>query len=159
MKICSHCKIEKPSEDFYVYSRNRDGLHSRCKLCINQLVILWQRNNRDLARAKAKRYYYRHKDREAVRMKKWQVENLDKAANYSSNRRAILASVWVEDIDRNKVWQDGNGICGICNDSANAQDWHLDHVIPISKHGLHEYANVQISHPVCNMRKGDRINA
>jgi hypothetical protein len=33
----------------------------------------------------------------------------------------------------------------------------IDHVIPISKGGLHTQANVQLAHFICNSRKGDKI--
>lgn len=33
-------------------------------------------------------------------------------------------------------------------------DFHVDHVVPLSKGGMHGYTNVQPAHPRCNMRKG-----
>jgi 5-methylcytosine-specific restriction endonuclease McrA len=36
-------------------------------------------------------------------------------------------------------------------------NWHLDHVVPLSRGGEHSYANVQVAHPFCNLSKGPRL--
>jgi 5-methylcytosine-specific restriction endonuclease McrA len=45
------------------------------------------------------------------------------------------------------------GMCGICKQFIEGK-FHVDHVIPLSKGGMHGYVNVQPAHPVCNQRKG-----
>ena len=44
------------------------------------------------------------------------------------------------------------GMCGICEEFIQGK-FHVDHVIPLSKGGLHCYANVQPAHPNCNRKK------
>jgi 5-methylcytosine-specific restriction endonuclease McrA len=34
--------------------------------------------------------------------------------------------------------------------------YHIDHVIPVSRGGLHEIGNLQLLTPRCNLRKGAR---
>jgi 5-methylcytosine-specific restriction endonuclease McrA len=46
--------------------------------------------------------------------------------------------------------------CGICGDPLDPFKAHVDHIIPISRGGLHEWENVRLTHPFCNMSKGDR---
>lgn len=54
-------------------------------------------------------------------------------------------------------------ICGICGkyipiaDNPNSNEApSLDHIIPISKGGLHSWDNIQIAHRVCNSRKSSK---
>jgi hypothetical protein len=42
-------------------------------------------------------------------------------------------------------------------DRVDPSDWHLDHIVPISRGGTHEPANVQVSHPRCNQSKAAKI--
>lgn len=66
------------------------------------------------------------------------------------------AIAFVEHVDRRIVWDRDNGICGLCGKPADPNDWHLEHINPISQGGEHSYANTQVSHPTCNRIKGGR---
>lgn len=77
------------------------------------------------------------------------------------NRRAKMKDVFVESVDLAIVSERDNWICGICNHSVSKlRDRNLvdiaslDHIIPISKGGEHSYANTQLAHLSCNIRKG-----
>lgn len=45
----------------------------------------------------------------------------------------------------------------ICGDQVDINAFHIDHIVPLARDGLHTLANVQPAHPVCNLRKGDRM--
>lgn len=77
-----------------------------------------------------------------------------RATDCELRRHAIKTGAHAEDVDRAVVWERDEGICGICGAAADPGDWHLDHVIPLARGGAHTMGNVQVSHPVCNMRKG-----
>ena len=49
------------------------------------------------------------------------------------------------------------GRCGICRKKVDPADWHLDHIVPLSRGGEHSYANVQVTHPFCNESKGTKL--
>lgn len=68
--------------------------------------------------------------------------------------RAAGFDAAVEFVRRSVVWQRDEGVCGICGVAADPDDWHLDHVVSLSRGGSHTYANTQVSHPPCNVRKG-----
>lgn len=71
------------------------------------------------------------------------------------------------DISLRKLYQRDNGICYICgmlcdwNDISNGRPHRfypsIDHVIPISKGGLHSWDNVMLSHITCNCSKQAKI--
>lgn len=61
-------------------------------------------------------------------------------------------------IRRDVILERGLGVCGICLDPIE-DEWHMDHIIPVSKKGKHCYYNLQPAHPICNLLKGDTILA
>ncbi len=65
---------------------------------------------------------------------------------------------FLEDVDREVLFERDKGICGICKKEVHINNFHVDHIIPISKGGKHCYENTQISHPSCNHKKHARIN-
>ena len=46
--------------------------------------------------------------------------------------------------------------CALCGETITAAVAHVDHVVPVSKGGGSEKANLQATCPSCNMRKGNR---
>ncbi|MEU0952801.1 HNH endonuclease signature motif containing protein [Streptomyces niveus] len=97
--------------------------------------------------------------------KKFRQENPDKMSDYVKKRRAKVTQVTVEDVDSQTVYERDNWTCGICGEPVDRllkwpheQYPSLDHITPISKGGEHSYANTQLAHLVCNMRKGARLD-
>jgi 5-methylcytosine-specific restriction endonuclease McrA len=77
-----------------------------------------------------------------------------------------------KDITLRKVIIKYNKKCNICGKEINENDYVLDinsvfrcgknyptidHIIPISKGGLHEWNNIQLAHMGCNASKGDSM--
>lgn len=83
-------------------------------------------------------------------------EFLAAARRHAATRRARKLAAFVEEVDPRGVFEMHGGMCGICHEFI-VGDFHVDHVIPLSKGGLHGYINVQPAHPLCNYRKGDRV--
>jgi 5-methylcytosine-specific restriction endonuclease McrA len=49
-------------------------------------------------------------------------------------------------------------LCGICGEPiTRMKDATLDHVVPLSKGGVHAPGNMQLAHDHCNTAKGDRL--
>lgn len=105
--------------------------------------------NREQLRVKAaerfqKRYYSDPEYRERCRLN-------------DLRRKTRLVDAFVEDVDPAVVFVRDNGVCGICGEPVDPDSWHLDHIVPLARSGTHEYANVQVAHPRCNMSKGARL--
>lgn len=49
-----------------------------------------------------------------------------------------------------------NGRCGICHEIIHGP-FHYDHIVPIARGGQHSTENLQIAHPLCNVKKKDRL--
>lgn len=74
----------------------------------------------------------------------------------AQKRRAAQSSVTAEAVNRHIVWLRAQGRCGICCESVDFIEMHLDHIVPISRGGAHRYDNVQPAHAFCNLSKGAR---
>jgi 5-methylcytosine-specific restriction endonuclease McrA len=77
-----------------------------------------------------------------------------------SRRRAVEAGAYVEDVWRSRVYERDGYVCQLCHKPVkmgqvvpHPKAPTLDHVLPLSAGGTHEYANVQLAHFLCNSRK------
>lgn len=116
----------------------------------------WVRQRRANDPEMGKRIYWADKEREDARLRQWRADNPDKRKDNWARRRARKREALVEDVRRGVVWERDGGICGICGKPADKTSWHLDHVVPLARGGLHTYENVQVAHPRCNIAKGAR---
>jgi 5-methylcytosine-specific restriction endonuclease McrA len=149
----------------------------RCELCSEAARIYfaaYRARKRQERIAYAKQYYVDHKQELKTRnahnyaekpeykttREKWNKEHPERMRALKQkgelNRRARKRNQFVEDIDPQVVFERDQGICGICG-TAVIGKFHVDHVIPLSKGGLHTYGNVQTVHPICNERKGPKL--
>ncbi|MGH7666898.1 MAG: HNH endonuclease, partial [Candidatus Dormibacteria bacterium] len=71
-------------------------------------------------------------------------------------RRDSLRAARRAPVDLEFIYVRDRGTCGLCGERVADADLSLDHVIPISKGGLHQPDNVQLAHRSCNSRKYDR---
>lgn len=111
-----------------------------------ELVAKWRREN-----------YLRKREDRLSYAAAYKAANRSRYTDNEQRRRARKLNQFVEDVDRSVVYKMHGGMCGICEQFVPEDDFHVDHVIPLSKGGMHGYINVQPAHPMCNMRKGDRV--
>lgn len=93
-----------------------------------------------------------------------------KEARHDAKRRARIDSQIIDvDITNKKLYERDNGICYLCGGKCDWNDFEIrngyfiaghmypsiDHVIPLSKGGLHSWDNVKLSHKICNSIKSD----
>lgn len=91
--------------------------------------------------------------------------------NHQTNdikRKRILNKSKIEDITLEEVYKTFGGVCQICGDICDWNDYKIvdgikrarsrypsrDHIRPLSEGGLHAWANIQLAHIGCNSRKG-----
>jgi len=179
-KHCPRCQQTKLRAEFYRASRRADGLQGLCKVCTNQAknesiqrkLDYYREMGRRHAKARRERSpeqiktekrrdYEKHKDRYTRSRAAWfaahpgERERLHRLAN--DRRRAREVGAYVEDVHRIVVWEHDGGRCYLCGDEVSFYAMHVDHVIPISKGGLHSYENVRATHADCNQYKAARL--
>jgi predicted nucleic acid-binding Zn ribbon protein len=82
-----------------------------------------------------------------------------KAIRKQQMKKAFIAPVWFK-----KIYVRDNGVCQICGEPVpydktpiNPMGATIDHVIPLSKGGMHYPGNCQLAHRRCNSLKGNKI--
>jgi 5-methylcytosine-specific restriction endonuclease McrA len=148
MRIC-----ESPDCEKAVWARNKCALHYK----------KWYVPNHPKSR--------KAKDGEVRRSNRWREINdrkpsdakyrelhRDECNQRTYSNRAMREQYFVEEVDRKIVFNRDKGICHLCKDEVDSNNWHLDHIMPVSRGGLHCYDNVAVSHSSCNLKKGNKIN-
>lgn len=138
----------------------RQGWQERNRKKINAQKREWRRKNR--AKVLAMRQGYeqseRAKELQAIRRRKWAEANplrhreIKLAAQYRRVQRIGGSRISAEELS--SLLEDF--VCGICSEPIKGS-YHLDHIIPVSRGGKHEIGNLQLAHPICNLRKGSYI--
>jgi 5-methylcytosine-specific restriction endonuclease McrA len=172
LKTCSVCKIEKSLDSFYRQKTGKFGRLSMCKVC-NRLqgkkyYALHQNQRKNYFRqyrkehpdktSKAqKKYYNNHKEESLVRYKRWAKNNPDKIRGYGEKRTSKLNEFpEMGFIDIKLIDNYYTKVCGICGLKIESK-YEIDHIIPLSRNGVHLLQNLQLTHPLCNRTKHNRL--
>ena len=118
----------------------------------------WRAANLDRVRASSRRWA--EANPEYVRQ--WREANPERyrktGRKSSALRRARKSgAARTEHVDSLVVLESHNYICEICGESVDPLDFHVDHIVPLSRGGDHSYANTQPAHPFCNISKGSKL--
>lgn len=55
------------------------------------------------------------------------------------------------------IWERDGGVCMKCNTKLSKKNFHVDHIVPVSKGGAEwDLNNLELSCPQCNLRKGSK---
>lgn len=150
---CSTCGDVKPVTDFYFY-KSTGYYDADCKPCARKLAVVARHANLERARENSRRYYR---------------ENPDKVKAHTIMRRDIARSGQPgEEINVREVADAFGWICQLCGEPIDPEIKHrqwdaepmglsLDHIVPLSRGGLHVRTNVQPAHHLCNVRKQNRL--
>lgn len=180
-RLCRRCKTVKPLDSFSPETRQKKkrawclGRREECKQCTAEMVRSWRARNSERLRAERKLRYStdaafragelkRAQERYAnpeIHQRLRQRENARRRANPTlSNagkklRRALeRGASGGERVDLAVVALRDNWRCHLCGSEVSKTNWSLDHLVPVSRGGLHTYANVALAHFKCNARRG-----
>lgn len=181
-KLCRKCNIVKSISDFHKCSRNKTGVQSKCKICMNAYYMKhqeklikrtrdweqdnkerknarqkeWIKNNKEKRSIVIKRYYDNNKEKCKIARTNWENKNPGIKLIYRAKRRAISKKA-------TPVWADINKIKNIYKEAAQMReqgiDVHVDHIIPLKNNlvcGLHVHNNLRIVNAVENLQKSNK---
>jgi len=166
MKTCTRCKIEKPLPYFSPDKRLKDGAQSRCKSCFAELVKLKRTEDPQAHRDSIKRSVERHYEKKLARNSRYRKENPEKIKLWkkkdrhenkvrisadNAKRRSLLCGEVSADIKQLYALRDFYRAMSL------GEAFHVDHIVPLSKNGLHVYENLQVIPAIDNLRKGANI--
>lgn len=108
----------------------------------------WQKNNPEAYKAAQQR---------------WQQNNPDEVRRFARERAARKRAALVELFDESEIFDRDGWLCQLCGEPVDPSEGprhpkskSLDHIIPLSKGGLHTRENSQLAHLGCNSAKGNR---
>jgi len=156
--FCTGCKQDKQIDDFGFRDKAIGTLRKRCKACVNN---------------KAKERYMLHHDeilkarapqREATRAQSrsyaaaWAQANRSKraAARKAYKHRKRTAIGWHGAADIQRLYAEQDGHCKLCGILLGG-NYHVDHIVPLSRGGSNDPSNLQITCGPCNLRKGAKL--
>lgn len=87
--------------------------------------------------------------------------------------RRVSSVVIDKNITLESLFERSKGKCALCGGQCDYTDYHykgnvfiagnqypsIDHIVPLSKGGLHSWDNVQLAHRICNTKKSNDISS
>lgn len=162
IKRCGNCSRFLGENDFYWVNKKKLKKASSCKKCVSTKTLIWQLLNPEKTNIKALRGYYKnptlyskwirkHPEYNRMNALEWAKANPHKAnaktRRYQAKKLDLTPLLSTEEkhiIEILYKWSDelpGN--------------WHVDHIIPLSKGGLHHPNNLQVIPSNQNHMKGN----
>lgn len=175
-RVCSVCKTYKEEGDFYPNRRRgRVQPNSNCKSCEKERRVLsyalLTREEKDAHNEKARQRYAQSSAKKDYN-KNWAQENKSKVASYSRKylqlkpEKILARNAYYRTLKKNQTPSMSpeeisqiEYLYWLARDlkTISGETYHVDHIIPITKGGLHTIGNLQILPRDMNIRKSDKV--
>lgn len=169
-KICSLCKAEKPSSEFYPRKERASGFCSRCKACsiaarsgsesARLATKKWQKANWLRVLEARKRKASENPERKREMERRWYRNNPARFAKKRIDRRQSVKQAtpaWSNTFIVEEAYR-----LARLRTQLTGIKWHVDHIVPLKGAevcGLHAHTNVQVIPAVVNHAKSNRLSA
>lgn len=115
--------------------------------------LRWRNANRDYVRENGREWQKMNRDKVCASSRKWRKKTPEKGRFYATNRRQRT---------RNNIGDlslaEGFYECAVRISKCVGIPFEVDHIIPLSRGGRHDYRNLQVIPKALNMRKFNRID-
>lgn len=160
-KGCPSCGSVKPSSEFYANRSSKDLLSYECITCDKKRVKNYYRTNTDVLKKRSKDWYQDNKDRALERSREWQRSNPHRVGASNNRRRVRKRGTLTEwDLKLSAQWRKviSKMPCYYCG-TTEAEKYHVDHRIPVSKGGDDSWVNLVRACEPCNLSKSAKTDA
>ena len=171
-KTCSKCSQTLPTSEFFKNKRTRDGLASNCKACVKESVARYRKTEKATAvrakyeksekgkasKTKYQAKYQRTEKGKAVRVKYCKTEKGKAVAAAAAHRRRAKMKNNGGTLNKDQIQEiqsTPDKKCFWCETECN-ENYHLDHIVPVSKGGRNSRCNIAISCQPCNNKKRNK---
>ena len=157
VKVCSKCGATKA---LHMLNKDKGGIRGKkpyCRSCQNEAAKSYRSKNKELCNQRASEWRKANKEKTAKDLKEWKLKNKDRVNCNNAKRRAMRVDqtpeLTQEEQKRieNLYWmaRDLKAVSG--------QDYHVDHITPLVRGGLHHPDNLQILPADLNLQKGAKL--
>ena len=165
--ICKEClKIKgalyyskKKTSRAQYYLNNREYILREKKASYNKgFKQIYYQNNKEHILARTKNYYYKNLEQIQLRHRIYSKNNPESPAQYNlrnAKRRALKLNQTPSDADMSEISEFYKESERLTKKTGVAH--HVDHIIPLSKGGLHHQDNLQVLTAEENLKKGSKI--
>jgi|DEB0MinimDraft_10_1074344.scaffolds.fasta_scaffold51231_2 hypothetical protein len=147
-KTCTICETSGDKSLFQKDKKASDGYRNRCKKCANSLNYKWKNKNPDYMLEYLPAYLkeYSKKNRPKLNAKEAlrRARKLDQTPELTEEEKKTI---------QNLYWlaKDLKAVTG--------EEYHVDHIHPLAKGGLHHPDNLQILPSDLNIKKSDKVQS
>lgn len=127
------------------YARNREKMVERARR--------YHREHTEKARAASRQVYWKNVVYRRAQSAAYKRAHPERNREWAARRRARMRGNLPVDYHEQLLGFQG-GRCPYCHEVL--EETHLDHVIPLSRGGVHSWENVVLACPGCNTRKSAR---
>lgn len=168
--LAAYCKECESQRLATYYTENREERIAA--------AAAWQTQNPEVVRDSQRRRYWRNPEQARQRHRElrrartpaqrehyrryaaaYSREHRSERASRQNKRRALKLDAFVEFVDRDEVHRRDSGRCYLCRRRVRLGRMHLEHVVPLSRGGVHAYSNCRCACPRCNLQKGCKLLA
>ena len=177
MKRCTKCGETKPLDQFSYDKRHSDGRQSECKVCkkyhqriyvetfpekVQESQQRSRKANREKKLSAFRKWAKENKEKSRAACREWAKKNPEKIRAIRAKRRALKAKVTVGDLTAiQRVYDiatNGERVrCYLCGAMVPKGERHVDHIVPLSKGGLHTASNLAVACAACNLKKQAKL--
>lgn len=119
---------------------------------------VWRETNKEYVVKRNHAYYQSNKLRYAESACRWRAANRDamRARDHRHRARKLNVEGSYTALDIKAQYERQDGKCYYCK-SRVGNNYHVDHVVPMSRGGSNSPENIVIACPKCNQSKGDKL--
>jgi len=168
--LCVECKVEYPLDKFSKDSRSAIGFQTICKKC--------EKKYRETHKSERKEYLLKTQKQRSKQMLEYldshrESVNRWRRSYYANEGHLKILAASEERRSKKIATSDGSvtpkflealyliqdGKCNNCGSlfKKGKNSFHVDHVMPLAKGGVHKDDNIQLLCPSCNLSKGASV--